>query len=310
MEKNNFSSWAHHKVRRGENLGMIARKYGISVSEIKQANNMKNSRIRVGRNLLIPVKVKPRKSSGKKPAKVKIYVAKLGDNIASVARMYGVSQESLRTWNSMSASAMIKSGDTLFVSKPELKPASVTPTKVPLKNKYVVESGDTYASIAKLFGIPVVSLLYANDGFSKRLHVGDTLAVPSLSQLKKKAAKADKKQKVVVQEPNSDGTYTVQAGDNLYSIARQFSTTTDKIRSLNNMGTSNAIHPGQVIRVQGDVSSTGANPGEVVHVVKKGEGLWDIARQYKVTIEEIVRWNGLKDTKVKVGDRLKIVKNP
>ena len=48
----------------------------------------------------------------------------------------------------------------------------------------------------------------------------------------------------------------------------------------------------------------------VVHVVKKGEGLWDIARQYKVTIEEIVRWNGLKDTKVKVGDRLKIVKNP
>ena len=318
MEKNNFSSWAHHKVRRGENLGMIARKYGISVSEIKQANNMKNSRIRVGRNLLIPVKVKPRKSSGKKPAKVKIYVAKLGDNIASVARMYGVSQESLRTWNSMSASAMIKSGDTLFVSKPELKPAAVTPTKVPLKNKYVVESGDTYASIAKLFGIPVVSLLYANDGFSKRLHVGDTLAVPSLSQLKKKASKADKKQKVVVQPSavqasSADGLYTVQAGDNLYSISRRFSTTTDMIRRLNNMGTSNAIHPGQVIRVQGEVeddSPVQTNSGEVVHTVKKGEGLWDIARQYKVTIEEIVRWNGLKDTKVKAGDRLKIVKNP
>lgn len=316
MEKNNFSSWAHHKVRRGENLGMIARKYGISVSEIKQANNMKNSRIRVGRNLLIPVKVKPRKASGKKPAKVKIYVAKLGDNVASVARMYGVSQESLRTWNSMSASAMIKSGDTLYVSKPELKPVAVTPTKVPLKNKYVVESGDTYASIAKLFGIPVVSLLYANDGFSKRLHVGDTLAVPSLSQIKKKASKADKKQKGVVQasavqSPSTDGMYTVQAGDNLYSIARRFSTTTDMIRRLNNMGTSNAIHPGQVIRVQGEVdedAAAPANPGEVVHTVKKGEGLWDIARQYKVTIEEIVRWNGLNDTKVKPGDRLKIVK--
>lgn len=315
MEKNNFSSWAHHKVRRGENLGMIARKYGISVSEIKQANNMKNSKIRVGRNLLIPVKVKPRKSSGKKPAKVKIYVAKLGDNVASVARMYGVSQESLRTWNSMSASAMIKSGDTLFVSKPELKPASVTPTKVPLKNKYVVESGDTYASIAKLFGIPVVSLLYANDGFSKRLHVGDTLAVPSLSQLKKKAAKKQKgaAQTSEAQASSADGMYTVQAGDNLYSISRRFSTTTDMIRRLNNMGTSNAIHPGQVIRVQGEVdddSSAPTNPGEVVHTVKKGEGLWDIARQYKVTIEEIVRWNGLKDTKVKAGDRLKIVKNP
>ena len=86
------------------------------------------------------------------------------------------------------------------------------------------------------------------------------------------------------------------------------------IRRLNNMGTSNAIHPGQVIRVQGeldeDISPAQANSDEFVHVVKKGEGLWDIARQYKVTIEEIVRWNGLKDTKVKVGDRLKIVKNP
>ena len=77
------------------------------------------------------------------------------------------------------------------------------------------------------------------------------------------------------------------------------------------MGTSNAIHPGQVIRVQGEVdedAAAPANPGEVVHTVKKGEGLWDIARQYKVTIEEIVRWNGLNDTKVKPGDRLKIVK--
>jgi FOG: LysM repeat len=84
------------------------------------------------------------------------------------------------------------------------------------------------------------------------------------------------------------------------------------IRRLNNMGTSNAIHPGQVIRVQGEINdeedSAPVNPGEVVHTVKKGEGLWDIARQYKVTIEEIVRWNGLNDTKVKPGERLKIVK--
>ena len=160
----------------------------------------------------------------------------------------------------------------------------------------------------------MVSLLYANDGFSKRLHVGDTLAVPSLSQIKKKASKAEKKQKVSVSEPNADGTYKVQAGDNLYSIARRFSTTTDMIRRLNNMGTSNAIHPGQVIRVQGEldeeISPAPANSDEFVHVVKKGEGLWDIARQYKVTIEEIVRWNGLKDTKVKPGDRLKITKKP
>ena len=47
---------------------------------------------------------------------------------------------------------------------------------------------------------------------------------------------------------------------------------------------------------------------ERVHVVKKGEGLWDISRQYGVTIEDIVRWNNLKDTKIRIGDKLIIRK--
>lgn len=328
LEKNNFSSWAHHKVRRGENLGSIARHYGVKVNEIKLANNMKNSKLRVGRNLLIPVKVKQKKSSGKKPSKVKFYVAKLGDNLASVARMYGVSQESLREWNDFGPNAMIKSGDTVLVAKPKFAPAPATPTKVPLKNKYAVASGDTYASIAKLFGIPVVSLLYANNGFNKRLTVGDTLKIPSLAQLKKKTSKNDKndkndkksKSKMVKASSDDDidisaETYRIRAGDNLYTIAKRFSTTTDNIRRLNGMTKSSAIHPGQVIRVQGkfEYSEGDEDPENmdfITYTVKKGEGLWDISRQHKVTIEEIVRWNRLKDTKVKPGDRLKIGKKP
>lgn len=313
IKKNTFSSMHHHKVRRGENLASIAKKYKISVAEIKQANNMKNSKIRVGRNLLIPIKVKPKKSSGKKPAKVKTYVAKIGDNVASVARRYGISQDNLRKWNSLKPNGMIKSGDTLFVSKPEMKPSVATPTKVPLKNRYKVVSGDTYASIADLFGVPVASLLYANDGFSKRLTVGDTLVIPSTPHSKKKASKSEKKPKATpapAEKNDTASTYKVKAGDNLYNLAKQFSTTIERIRLLNGMGTSNAIHPGQVIRVRGEVdeSALQQNPDETIHVVKKGEGLWDIARRYKVSIENLVRWNGLKGTKVKPGDRIKIKK--
>ena len=118
MEKNNFSSWHHHKVRKGESLGIIARQYGIKVSELQQANDMKGSRIRAGQSLLIPIKVTPKAKSnvGKKPEKVRIYIVKLGDNLASVARKFGVSQESLRTWNSMDAASIVNAGDTLFVA--------------------------------------------------------------------------------------------------------------------------------------------------------------------------------------------------
>lgn len=317
MKRNTFSSWHHHKVKKGENLASIAKKYKVSVAEIKQANRMKDSRIRVGRNLLVPIKVKPKKSSGKKPSKAKTYVTKVGDNIASVARRYGISQEKLRSWNSLKPHAMLKSGDTLFVSKPQTKPAPATPTKVPLKNRYKVESGDTYASIAELFGVPVATLLYANDGFSKRLTVGDTLVIPAQSgSSKKKSSKVEKKAKPVPaassEKDAEPETYTVRAGDNLYNIAKRFSTTIDKIRRLNGMSTTTAIHPGRVIKVRGEVDESIPleDPDETIHVVKKGEGLWDISRQYKVSIENLVRWNGLKGTKVKTGDRIKIRKNP
>ena len=76
MEKNSFSSWHHHKVKKGETLGAIARQYGISITELKQANDMKNDRIRAGKSLLIPIKVTPKKSTGKKPTKIKTYVVK------------------------------------------------------------------------------------------------------------------------------------------------------------------------------------------------------------------------------------------
>ena len=93
----------------------------------------------------------------------------------------------------------------------------------------------------------------------------------------------------------------VQSGDNLSAIARKFGTTVAKLQSLNNMGESTYLNVGQRLKVDGPVEESFK-----IHVVKKGEGLWDIARQYKVTIEEIVKWNDLKDTKIKVGEKLKI----
>lgn len=307
MEKNDFSGWHHHKVRRGESLGLIARQYGIKVSELQQANDMKGTRIRAGKTLLIPIKVTPKPKSRKsqKPEKVRTYVVKLGDNLASIARKFGVSQESLRTWNSMDAAAFVNAGDTVFVSKPELRPAmAVERPKLKKGERYVAQEGDTYADIAASYNVPVVLLLQANNGFRRRLSVGDSLVIP---EFVRKPSKSSSRSKGVERKSSSSkektSVYVVKAGDNLSYIARQYGTTVSKLQSLNNMGKSTNISVGQKLKVNGE-----AEPEFKVHVVKKGEGLWDIARQYKVTIEEIVKWNGLNDTKLKVGERLKIKK--
>jgi len=316
MEKNNFSSWLHHKVKKGENLGVIARQYGIKVSELQQANDMKNSRIRAGQSLLIPIKITPKPKSAskanKKPEKVRTYIVTQGDNLASIARKFGVSQESLRSWNSMDITSFVNEGDTIYVSKPESKTAApvavIERPKLTKGEKYIAKSGDTYAAIAKSYEVPVVMLMQANNGFKKRLAVGDSLVIPEFKQVKHlKPAKQNTERK---KSSSSDKIvlYTVRPGDNLTAISRRFETTVAHIQDLNEMGNNTLIDVGQKLKVPA-VQKKETQPESFegrVHEVLKGESLWDIARQYKVTIEDIVKWNNLNDTKVKAGDKLKI----
>lgn len=313
MEKNSFSSWHHHKVRKGENLGVIARQYGIKVSELQQANDMKGSRIRAGQTLLIPIKVtpKPKSSKGKKPHKVRTYIVQSGDDVASVARKFGISQDSVRAWNSLDVAAIVKTGDTLVVSKPEPKPQveSDRPQKdrpkISKGAKYAVREGDTFADIAKSYGVPVVMLMQANQGFSRRLTVGDSLVIPEYVKKKaeKKPAKSESKPAAKKTSNEKVSVYVVQQGDNLSSISRKFGTSVAKIQELNSMGKSTNLSVGQKLKV-----ASAPEAEYKVHTVKKGEGLWDIARQYNVTIEDIVKWNDLNDTKIKMGEKLKIKK--
>ena len=312
------------------------------MTEIQRANEMKkNARLKVGRTLLIPVKVAPRRSTGKKPSKVRTYIVQLGDNLASISRRFGVSQESLRIWNNIEPGYNVKKGDTIYVSKPDLKPTSFVQQRVALKKgeKYIVKAGDTDALIAKQYKVPVFLWLQANSGFTKRLTIGDSLSIPAYVRPPRKMSKAtddeiplieaskvvdtsDKKsnkssKKTVEPELSKNSKkqpvsttiiYTVEPGDNLYAISRKYSTTVSAIREMNDMGNSSNIKVGQKLKIPGEATPVPSAPKveEITHVVKKGEGLWDISRQYGVTIEDIVKWNDLKDTKIKINEKLKI----
>ena len=54
--------WAHYKVRKGDTLGAIARRHGITVSSLKKTNNLKSSRISINQDLLIPLSRNYRRS--------------------------------------------------------------------------------------------------------------------------------------------------------------------------------------------------------------------------------------------------------
>ena len=135
-------NWIVHKVRRGETLGSIARKYGMNASFLAETNHLASKRIiSVGKDLVIPIPVsaqsylnsladnqeerrhgsrKLRSSSLKIKGKDKlVYSVKKGDALSKIAERYGVRTSDLRMWNDISYGSLIRQGEllTIWVSK-------------------------------------------------------------------------------------------------------------------------------------------------------------------------------------------------
>ncbi|PKV48755.1 membrane-bound lytic murein transglycosylase D [Aquimarina sp. MAR_2010_214] len=116
-----------YRVRSGDYLGKIARRYGVRVSQIKKWNGLRSNNLKIGRRLTIyprrPVVNTPRRTTTKKTlTKVaannsEVYTVKTGDTLWSISQKFkGVSVENLKNWNDISGSG-IKPGMTLKLSK-------------------------------------------------------------------------------------------------------------------------------------------------------------------------------------------------
>lgn len=94
--------------------------------------------------------------------------------------------------------------------------------------------------------------------------------------------------------------HVVRAGDTLWTIARRYQVTVSALAAHNGIADPNAIQPGQQLKVP-------AAGNEVVHVVRSGETLWEIALRYGIGVEAIARHNRLEDSAfLAVGQKLRL----
>lgn len=114
-----------YRVRSGDYLGKIARRYGVRVSQLKRWNGLRSNNLRVGQRLTIyprkPYTAPKTASTSKKTTtvdpKAKTYKVKSGDSLWSISQMFpGVSVQNIKDWNNISNSKL-KIGMTLVVSK-------------------------------------------------------------------------------------------------------------------------------------------------------------------------------------------------
>ena len=98
-------------------------------------------------------------------------------------------------------------------------------------------------------------------------------------------------------------TYTVKAGDTLYGISNQFGVSVVDLKNANGL-TSNVIKLGQVLKIP---VLSGSNPSSVfTYTVKSGDSLYNIARRYETTVDEIIKLNKLSTINLSIGQKLLI----
>ena len=252
-------------VQKGDSLYSIANKLGTTVSELKKENNLTSNTLQIGEVLRIPTKEIYEGEEN-------VYIVQKGDTLYSVAMANNTTVDELKRINNLTSN-ILSTGQLLKI------PSALLP-----ESTYIVKKGDSLYSIANKYNTTVDELKRINNLTSNILSIGQVLKLPS-----DKVSDVEKEENTI--------SYTVQKGDSLYSIARKYSTTIDKIKDLNNL-TTNLLSIGQVLLIPTDTNL------ETTYTVQKGDSLYSIAKKYDTTVDRLKQLNNLKSNLLSIGQIL------
>ena len=252
-------------VQKGDSLYSIANKLGTTVSELKKENNLTTNTLQIGEVLRIPTKEIYEGEEN-------VYIVQKGDTLYSVAMANNTTVDELKKANNLTSN-ILSTGQLLKI------PSALLP-----ESTYIVKKGDSLYSIANKYNTTVDELKRINNLTSNILSIGQVLKLPS-----DKVSDVEKEENTI--------SYTVQKGDSLYSIARKYSTTIDKIKDLNNL-TTNLLSIGQVLLIPTDTNL------ETTYTVQKGDSLYSIAKKYDTTVDRLKQLNNLSSNLLSIGQML------
>lgn len=211
------------------------------------------------------------------------YVVQPGDTFWTISQRYGVPLKYLMAANNAT-------GDTIIYPSQNIS----IPTDYGII--HTVKKGDTFWLISQKYQVSLASLLWENNATEKTiLNIGDRIYIPAKKQ--------------------TAGSYTVQPGDTYWIISQKFKVDINTLMSYNGANKNTVIYPGQKILIPSSSSSSGNNTTEdkkpyityTWYTVKKGDILWDIALDFGIPFNELLKANNLTENSVaNIGDVLKI----
>lgn len=146
-------------VQKGDSLWSIANKFNMTVSELKNLNNLTNNLLSIGQVL----KIKDSSNNGKTT-----YTVQKGDSLWVIANKYGITTEELKSYNDLTSN-LLSIGQVLKI------PQGKTSTE----NIYTVKKGDSLWTIANRYNTTVEKIKVLNNLTSNLLSIGQQLKIPN-----------------------------------------------------------------------------------------------------------------------------------
>jgi membrane-bound lytic murein transglycosylase D len=321
--------FAIHTIRRGETVSSIAGRYRVTSAVLLEVNKLSRSkRLKVGTTLVIPVKSNSASA---------IVEAQRQKELADQQRYNKIKEEGRRI---AAAATPVNGANSPARRKARAQQVTYEP-KGREKLTYKVQAGETIGHIAEWFNVRASHIRnWNNIPYGKHIYVGQrltiwvpeekyemykTFAAQSSSERKRSiTATVKKKQSSQRDSRASIGwvQHKVKRGETLEKIAAQYDVAIADLKSWNKLKTSRinfgelleVYAPDQseepaedvVVKKPAPVKSSNTAKKTSTHVVKRGETLETIAERYNVSIAELKKWNDLKNSRIMVGQRLKV----
>ena len=190
VHKDSLATPTFYIVQKGDNLSAIAKKFNITLADIKEWNKLTNSNVHLGTSLQVmknPINKEVVTESVER--KDIAYNVQKGDNLGSIAKKFGTSIEDLKQWNKLNSNT-IAIGNSLIVAKNEIvidtnkatvasfKKKEQFPSTANKEAEYYVKKGDSLYSISKKYpGVTISDLKKWNNIKDDELKPGMKLKI-------------------------------------------------------------------------------------------------------------------------------------
>lgn len=284
-----------------ESLAALTDRAGITLSRFLRFNEMSIDQSVEGNAYYFLEKKKTK-------AEALQHKVKPGEDLWAIAQLYGMRVSKLERWNKINRHEKLSIGTVVALHskgklvEPSIEALPIAPAPAP--TIAIVETSANQTQEPPLA-----------DEFSWEIRPNETITTPSAID---QEVISDSVQ-LIKPSPEAIETieHTVQLGETLYSISKVYQVKVTDLMTWNNLSVNAGLKVGQkivlkpldngeIVHLDQTIAQLSPNIEAQFHEVKESDTLYGIARQYGVTIKDLMDWNEKKELTIKKGEKLKV----